>query len=162
MSIALAADHVGVFFCTVTDEAGELVEATQEPVAFLAGHNQIVPGLEAALLGKEAGASFDVTLAPEDAYGAHNGRAPLRVHRRDLPKDQPVEKGRTIWIPTPKGEARAYVVDVKGAYVTIDGNHPLAGRTLRFQGVLLRVREATSEEKVHGHAHGMDGVAHDH
>ena len=162
MSVALAADHVGVFFCTVHDEAGELVEATQEPVAFLAGHKQVVPGLEAALLGKEAGSSFDITLAPADAYGEHNGRPPLRVHRRDLPTDQVLEKGRAIWVPTPKGEARAYVVDVKGAWVTLDGNHPLSGRTLRFQGVLIRVREATSEEKTHGHAHGMDGVAHDH
>jgi len=162
MSVALAADHVGVFFCTVHDEAGELVEATQEPVAFLAGHKQVVPGLEAALLGKEAGSSFDITLSPADAYGEHNGRPPLRVHRRDLPKDQVLEKGRAIWVPTPKGEARAYVVDVKGAWVTLDGNHPLSGRTLRFQGVLIRVREATSEEKTHGHAHGMDGVAHDH
>ena len=162
MSVALAADHVGVFFCTVHDEAGEIVEATQEPVAFLAGHKQVVPGLEAALLGKEAGSSFDITLAPADAYGEHNGRPPLRVHRRDLPKDQVLEKGRAIWVPTPKGEARAYVVDVKGAWVTLDGNHPLSGRTLRFQGVLIRVREATSEEKTHGHAHGMDGVAHDH
>lgn len=162
MSVALAADHVGVFFCTVHDEAGELVEATQEPVAFLAGHKQVVPGLEAALLGKEAGSSFDITLAPADAYGEHNGRPPLRVHRRDLPKDQVLEKGRAIWVPTPKGEARAYVVDVKGAWVTLDGNHPLSGRTLRFQGVLIRVREATSEEKTHGHAHGMDGVPHDH
>ncbi len=162
MSVALAADHVGVFFCTVHDEAGEIVEATQEPVTFLAGHKQVVPGLEAALLGKEAGSSFDITLAPADAYGEHNGRPPLRVHRRDLPKDQVLEKGRAIWVPTPKGEARAYVVDVKGAWVTLDGNHPLSGRTLRFQGVLIRVREATSEEKTHGHAHGMDGVAHDH
>lgn len=129
--------------------------------AFLAGHHNIVPGLESQLLGLEAGASGRFVVAPEEGYGVRDDGKIFAVPRSALPKNFHVEIGVPLQIEDEKGEVfPAWIAGTHGDDVVLDRNHPLAGDTLHFDITIVQVRKATREELAHGHVHGPGGHHH--
>jgi len=144
---------------TVKDEAGEVLDSTEgrDPMTYLHGADNVVAGLEAALEGKGVGAKVEATLTPDQAYGQRDESKVRNVPRRRIP-DEKIRVGGRHRAATEVGWVVATVVAIKGDYVHIDGNHPLAGKTLHFQVEVTDVRDATEQELAHGHAHGPGGA----
>lgn len=158
-------DTVVVLDYNVTDAEGRLIDtsAVNGPLAYLHGHGNIVKGLEAALSGLAVGARLDIQLSAAEAYGDHDGREPISVPKREIPKGVPLEPGRVFSVPNAKGErVPLWIKQVVGGRVLVDTNHPLAGKALSFAVEILAIREATPAELRHGHAHGPSGTAHHH
>jgi FKBP-type peptidyl-prolyl cis-trans isomerase SlyD len=147
---------------TLTDNDGEVLDSSAdgEPLAYLHGAGNIIPGLETALKGKKAGDSFKVTIAPAEGYGEKNDSL-LQVVPRDMFQgvDQ-IEIGMQFHAQTDYGTQVITVAKVDGNNITVDGNHPLAGQTLHFDVKVVDVRAATPEELNHGHVHGAGGHHH--
>lgn len=145
------------------DDTGEKIEDTSEgsALAHLQGSGSIVPGLEEALEGKSAGESFEVTLPPEKAYGEQVEGRSGSIPREAFPEDAPLDIGMAFVASTEEGEESVFwVMGFDEKQVLVDGNHPLAGATLRFQVEVREIRDATPEEREHGHAHGEGGHEH--
>ncbi len=141
---------------TLTDNAGEVLDSSDgsEPLSYLHGAGNIIPGLETALAGKVAGDSLKVQVAPEDGYGELRPEMIQVVPREAFQDVEKVEAGMTFTAEGPEGEARQVVIkDVSGDVITIDANHPLAGVELNFDVQVVTVREASEEEIGHGHVH---------
>jgi FKBP-type peptidyl-prolyl cis-trans isomerase SlyD len=140
---------------------GELIEKTNEPVSYLhGGHHGIFERVEQALEGKEAGYACRIQLEPDDAFGRHEAGL-VRVEPRGLfPAD--VKVGMQFdGSGEDSGESRVYTVTgITEQGVTVDGNHPLAGKALVFSCVVTAVRIASREELAHGHVHGAGGHHH--
>ena len=165
MSEPLAIDNgrVGIFHYVLRDESGTVLDASQgEPLAYLAGADNLVPGLETQLLGRKLGDAFTAVVKPEDAYGAPSGREPVRVKKSELPKGQEWAACMPIHTEQDGKPLTLWITEVKGAWVWLTLDHPLAGMTLHFEVQVLGCREATAEEKTHRHAHGVDGHGHHH
>jgi FKBP-type peptidyl-prolyl cis-trans isomerase SlyD len=128
----------------------------REPLTYLHGSGNIVPGLEKALDGKQVGDEVKVKVAPADGYGERDDANVRNVPRRRLPEGK-IEPGMRLRLQTEHGPIVVAVTAVQGDYVTIDGNHPLAGMTLNFEVKVVEVRDATEEERTHGHVHGPGG-----
>jgi FKBP-type peptidyl-prolyl cis-trans isomerase SlyD len=146
----------------LTLENGDVVEDTHKgmPMRFLAGHDEILPGLEDALFGLAVDDETAVTLAPDEAYGDYDPDAFEEAPVDAFPTTEPIEPGMPIGVQDESGEMyQAYVSEVRTDAIVLDFNHPLAGETLHFQVKVIDVRPATAEELAHGHVHG-DG--HDH
>ncbi|MDP2521252.1 peptidylprolyl isomerase [Neptunomonas phycophila] len=162
----VAKNTVVRFSYQLKDQAGELLEATDEgkPVAYLHGHNGLMPALEAEFEGKAAGDSFSATLAPVDAFGERDDSAVHRVPAKHLQGAEPGQKqwkpGMVALLETEEGKRQVTVVKVGKFMVTVDVNHPLSGKTVTFEIGIEDVREATAEEIQHGHAHGEGGHHH--
>ena len=137
------------------NDAGEIMDQSQEgqPLSYLHGAAGIIPGLEKELTGKVAGADFSVTITPEEAYGEHIPEMVQQVPRDAFPADVEIQPGMQFNAQSPNGPVSVIVTAVEETTVTVDGNHPLAGKTLHFEGKIEAVREATAEELDHGHAH---------
>jgi FKBP-type peptidyl-prolyl cis-trans isomerase SlyD len=131
-----------------------------EPLAILIGHGNIVPGLEAAMLGREAGERFEVTLAPEQAYGERRDGMIQRVAKKLFPKGVALKPGVQVTLKTNQGPRMVTVHKVGASVVDVDLNHPMAGRTLAFAIEVVEVRAASDEEIAHRHVHGDGGHAH--
>lgn len=130
-----------------------------EPVAALIGHGNIVPGLEDALLGREAGERFEVTLTPRQAYGERIEGRIQRLPRKHF-GNRRVRAGERVMLDTRFGPRPATVTKVGVSVVDVDLNHPMAGRSLHFEVEVLEVRAATAEEIAHRHVHGPGGHEH--
>jgi FKBP-type peptidyl-prolyl cis-trans isomerase SlyD len=143
---------------TLRDDAGEVLDSSdgREPLTYLHGSGNIVPGLEKALDGKQVGDEVKVKVAPADGYGERDDANVRNVPRRRLPEGK-IEPGMRLRLQTEHGPIVVAVTAVQGDYVTIDGNHPLAGMTLNFEVKVVEVRDATEEERTHGHVHGPGG-----
>ena len=154
-------DHVVRLHYTVSEAGGESIESSREsePLAVLIGHNAIIPGLEAALIGREAGETFDVTVSPDQAYGERRPGLVQRIPRKHF-KNQKLAVGMQIVVPTQMGPRPVTVEKIGLSVVDVDLNHPMAGKSLGFNVEIVDVREATAEEKEHGHVHGDGGVEH--
>jgi FKBP-type peptidyl-prolyl cis-trans isomerase SlyD len=142
---------------------GQVVDGSDpgEPLTYLHGEGQIVPGLESALEGLDVGASRQVVVTPEQGYGEHDPRGVQEVPRKAFPPDFEPEPGLQLTAEGPDGEPVPFTVrEVKPESVVIDLNHPLAGATLHFDVTVRDVRAATAEELEHGHAHGPDDDHH--
>jgi FKBP-type peptidyl-prolyl cis-trans isomerase SlyD len=152
---------VSIHYVLKGDDGQELDRSEEgEPLEYLHGHHNIVPGLEAALDGKTIGDKVDVRVPPSQGYGERVGK-PQQIPRSRFPKDVPIEKGMQFFSQGPKGEpVPVWVTKVMGPTVTIDPNHPLAGENLNFAVEVLGVRDATAEELEHGHVHGPHGHHH--
>ncbi len=138
----------------LTDADGNLLdESTEGPLSYLHGANGIIPGLEKELAGKTTGDKFQVTITPDEAYGERQPEMVQQAPRSAFPADMEIEVGMQFNAGTEGGERSVAVTEVGDDTVTIDGNHPLAGLTLHFEGNIDQVREATEEELAHGHAH---------
>lgn len=152
---------------TLTDSQGDILdEATnEEPFVYLHGANNIIPGLENALVGKQKNDQLQVTIPPEEAYGVHDERLTEKVSKEmfgDVDEAQLVP-GAQFHAQTNAGQEIITIASVQDDTVTIDGNHPLAGATLHFDVTVLDVRTATEEELSHGHAHDAHGdCGHEH
>lgn len=158
----IAENAVVSFHYTLTNDAGEVLDSSRgrEPLAYLQGAGNIVPGLEDAMVGKRAGDSFKVDVAPEDGYGIHHEGLVQDVPRAAFQGVDVIEPGMSFEANTPQGAHSVTVTKVSADTVTVDGNHPLAGQTLHFDVEITAVREATSEELSHGHVHGAGGHHH--
>ena len=162
--LRIDADTVVTFHYTLRGEDGALIESSEgkDPVIYMHGHANIVPGLETEMTGKQGGDKFTATVAPELAYGPHDPNAVQRVPTKHLATKGKIEPGQMVAVNTRQGERYARVVKVGHFNVDLDLNHPLAGKTLVFDIEVVDVRAATAEEIEHGHAHGPGGHGHDH
>ncbi|OPH37985.1 FKBP-type peptidyl-prolyl cis-trans isomerase slyD [Moraxella lacunata] len=158
----IANDTVVRFNYTLTNSDGDVLDKSNgEPLAYLHGHHNIIPGLEAQMKGKGAGDKFTVTVAPEDAYGEYLAEAVQEVPRANFQGVENIEVGMQFQSQTDDGHVMLVTVkDVNDDVVVVDGNHPLAGVTLTFDVEVVDVREATADEIAHGHAHGVGGQHH--
>lgn len=157
--MAVAPDCVVTIHYTLKDDAGEVLDRSvpEEPLAYLHGHGNIIPGLEKQLDGKNIGDALTVTIAPAEGYGEYDDRLVQSVPRRALRGIKDVKPGLRLQAQTPEGSRAVIVSKVLGDMVTLDGNHPLAGKSLHFDVRIEDVRAATEEELSHGHVHGPDG-----
>lgn len=155
-------DNVVQFHYTLTNDQGEQLETSRDgdPMAYLHGHRNLIPGLEKAMAGKQMGDSFSVTVAPEEGYGQRREGMEQRVPVKHLMGAKRWRKGMTGRIKTDQGERQFTVVKVGKFMADVDFNHPLAGLTLTFAVDVIDVRDATSGEIAHGHAHGVGGHQH--
>jgi FKBP-type peptidyl-prolyl cis-trans isomerase SlyD len=155
-------DQVVSIHYTLRDEAGAIIDrsAEGEPLAYLHGHGNLIPGLERELTGKSAGDRLEVRIAPADGYGEYDRQLVQRVPRRSLKGIANLQVGMRLQAQTPQGPRAVTVTHLGGDMVTLDGNHPLAGQTLHFQVEVAAVRAATAEELAHGHVHGAGGHHH--
>lgn len=145
------------------DASGALIEQANDPISYLhGGYDGIFPLVEEALHGKSVGDKFSVSMAPDDAFGEYEHDL-VRVEPRSMfPKEVAVgmqfEGGAE---GAADEDFMLYTVtEVTDSEVTVDGNHPLAGKSLVFSGVITGVRAATAEELAHGHVHGEGGHHH--
>jgi FKBP-type peptidyl-prolyl cis-trans isomerase SlyD len=147
---------------TLTDEGGDVLDSSvgNEPLAYIQGKGNIIPGLEQALNGKNVGDRFTVTIAPEQAYGARDEALVLTVPRNAFEGVDDIQPGMRFQTRTAQGVHTFTVAEVAADQVVIDGNHPLAGQPLTFDVEVTDVREATADELDHGHVHGEGGHAH--
>lgn len=143
---------------TLKNEAGDVLDSSEgrAPLVYLHGTGSIVPGLERALAGKQAGDEVNVDVEAEDGYGARDEKKIRKVPSRKLPPGK-VSVGTRYRVQTDGGAVAALVTAIEGDYVTIDANHPLAGMKLHFDVKVVDVRDATADELEHGHAHGPGG-----
>ena len=149
---------------TLTDAQGEELDSSRErgePMAYLHGAGNIIPGLEKAMLGKSAGDSFNVTVPPEEAYGPRNEKNLQRIPIKRLGKMPKPRPGQILGFQTERGPVQVTVLKVGRFNIDVDANHPLAGQSLTFDVEVTGVRDATQEELSHGHAHGPGGHDHD-
>src|SRR5712692_4691791 len=147
---------------TLTDDNDKIVDTSKgsEPLTYIHGTGNLIPGLEKALAGKSPGDALEVTIPPEEGYGAHDESLLEVLPRTKFTAEQEVQVGMQFYAEGGSEVQVITVVGVEGDSVTIDGNHPLAGKTLNFAVKIVDVRDATPEEVIHGHVHGPDG--HDH
>lgn len=156
-------DSVVAMHYVLKDDSGSVLDASREgePLHYLHGHQNIVPGLEAALTGAAVGETRNVTVAPADGYGERDEDMILRVPREQLPPDLTPEVGMVLGMETPHGHSvPVRVTEVHPTHVMLDANHELAGVTLHFSVTIDSVRKATPEELRHGHVHGPGGHHH--
>ncbi len=145
----------------LTNSEGEELDAStpEQPLVYLHGTESLIPGLENALEGKEAGDDLQVTIKPEDAYGMVNPEMIQVVPRSAFQEVKDIEAGMQFEARDAEGNAQRVLVQaVSGDNITINANHPLAGQTLNFDVTVEEVREASAEELDHGHVHGADHV----
>ena len=154
--MSIAQDQVVSIHYTLKNDAGEVLDssASGEPLTYLHGHGQLIPGLERELAGKNVGDKLAVTIPPADAYGDYDKALVQRVPRRALRGVQQVRVGMQLQAQTEHGARTVTVTQLTGDMVTLDGNHPLAGQSLNFEVEVKDARQATAEELAHGHAHG--------
>jgi FKBP-type peptidyl-prolyl cis-trans isomerase SlyD len=155
-------NRVVSFTYTLRDEQGTVIDSSgsRGPLSYLHGKGNIIPGLERALAGKAAGDKLDVTVAPEQGYGLRDERLVQIVAKAKFGEVTGLAAGMQVRATGPQGPRIVTVVSVDRDFVTVDGNHPLAGRTLSFSLEVAEVRKATHEEISHGHVHGPGGHHH--
>lgn len=147
---------------TLTDDGGQVLDSSTdgEPLAYLHGHGNIIPGLERALEGNAAGFSSKVTLEAADGYGERQDEMVVTASREQFDPAMDLQPGLQVMAQGPNGPVVFTVSEVTADEVTLDGNHPLAGQRLHFEVEITEVREATAEELEHGHVHGAGGHHH--
>src|SRR3990172_4908377 len=135
---------------------GEVLDSSDDagPLQFLAGHDNIVPGLEREMIGMKIGESKDVVVSPEDGYGEFDEEGFMDVPRSEFPDDMKIEEGIELNVTDEDGQNQyARVENITDETVRLDFNHPLAGAELHFNVKVVALREPTEEELDHGHVH---------
>ena len=135
---------------------GELLDSSKDagPLQFLAGHENIVPGLEREMMGMKIGESKDVVVTPADGYGEFDEEAFMEVARSEFPDDLEIEMGMELGVSDEDGNHQmAFIENFDDKMVRLDFNHPLAGAELHFTVKVVGLREPTPEELEHGHVH---------
>jgi FKBP-type peptidyl-prolyl cis-trans isomerase SlyD len=158
----IAERHVAYFHYTLTNDAGETLDSSAggEPLVYLHGSGNIVAGLEKALAGKKAGDKLKVDVSPEEGYGPRIEALVQVVPKSAFEGVGDLKPGMQFQAESNMGPVSVVVTEITGDNVTVDGNHPLAGETLHFAVEITEVREATTEEVLHGHVHGAGGHHH--
>jgi FKBP-type peptidyl-prolyl cis-trans isomerase SlyD len=149
------------FHYTVSEPGQAPVESSKDrdPLAILVGHNNIIPGLEAAMLDRAAGDNFEVTVEPDQAYGPRRDGFTQRVPKKHF-REARLRPGQEVMLNTSMGPRPVTVTKVGATVVDVDLNHPMAGKVLQFQVEIVDVREAEPVEIEHGHVHGEGGAQH--
>jgi FKBP-type peptidyl-prolyl cis-trans isomerase SlyD len=150
------------FHYELSDAAGAPIESSRgrEPLTALIGAGGIIPGVEAALIGRSAGESVSVSVPPEQGYGERREGWTQRVPKKYFRDAARLKPGVTTMLQTNEGPRVVVVNKVGESVVDVDLNHPMAGKTLNFALEVLEVRAATAEEIAHGHVHGPGGHHH--
>lgn len=158
----IAQNSVVAFHYTLTNDSGEVLDSSEgrQPLTYLHGAGNIIPGLERQLEGRAAGDKLNVSVSPEEGYGEVQPQLVQEVPRDAFQGVEAVEPGMQFQAQTQGGPMMVTVTKVEGDTVTVDGNHPLAGQKLNFDVEIANVREASQEEIEHGHVHGEGGVEH--
>lgn len=160
---------VSLTYKLTNHKTGEKIEETnaEHPMLFLVGAGHIIPDFEENLYGKKAGDIFNFSIQSQHAYGTFSEeqvvQIPSHVFHDESGKidDEAIRVGALIPMSDNEGNhLRGKVLEINPEYVRMDFNHPLAGTDLQFEGEILEVREATSDELAHGHAHGPGGHHH--
>lgn len=137
---------------SLKDETDQLIDASTDgdPLIYLHGHKNIVPGLEAALEGKAQGDELQVHLNPNEAFGEHNPELRQKVPENAFQGVEELSEGMQFQAEGPNGQMVVEVVDIQEDGILIDGNHPLAGKQLNFDVKVKELREATEDEVQNG------------
>jgi FKBP-type peptidyl-prolyl cis-trans isomerase SlyD len=152
----IARDTVAAIDYKLTDSDGQVLDTSEgrDPLSYLHGAGNLIPGLETALEGQTEGDSLTVTVQPEEAYGERDERLVQQVPMAAFEGVEQVEAGMRFQATDEQGQGRVVTVtEIEGDQVTVDANHPLAGQPLNFEVSVVEVREATPEEIEHGHVH---------
>ncbi|MFK2900845.1 peptidylprolyl isomerase [Dyella jejuensis] len=158
----IADNSVASFHYTLTGDDGQVIDSSEgrEPLTYLHGSGQIVPGLEKAMAGRAAGDQFKVDVAAAEGYGEHHPELMQELPREAFQGVEDIQPGMQFQGHGPQGVINVTVTKVDDDKVHIDGNHPLAGQTLHFEIEITQVRVASEEEIAHGHVHGAGGHHH--
>ena len=149
----ISKDRVVCMDYTIRLANGQVVESSvgQEPLTYLHGRRQIVPGVEKAIEGLESGALLEIVVPPPEAYGDRDPAGVFVVPRAAFPEDEDVGPGMMFSASRPDGKSITFrVVEANDELVLVDTNHPLAGETLHISLHVHRVRSATSDELYSG------------
>ena len=160
MKSSIGKDSVVHIHYTLTLDDGSIVDSSSgnEPLVYLHGHGNLVPGLERQLTGKRGGDKFAAVVEAADGYGEFDPDGEQRVPRDAFPADAQLEDGMQIYTEDPQGNVMPlWIKSILDDGITITSNHPLAGQRLNFQIEVVELREATPEELEHGHVHGPGG-----
>jgi FKBP-type peptidyl-prolyl cis-trans isomerase SlyD len=163
---AAAGTVVSMNYAVRTEDGSEVDRsAPGQPLEYLHGHGNIIPGLERQIAGKAAGAKFAADIAPADAYGDLDMELFIALPKEVFPEEVRgrLQPGMRFQAEHPQkpGQAVVYTVcEVSDDEVKVDGNHPLAGKKLQFEIEIVGVRAATADEQAHGHVHGAHGHHH--
>ncbi|MCD9097848.1 peptidylprolyl isomerase [Luteimonas fraxinea] len=154
-------DRVVRFHYSVAEAGQEPVETSRDrqPLAILFGHGNIIPGLEKAMDGREAGETFKADVTAADAYGERRDGMTQRVPKKHF-GDQKLAPGMQVVLNTSFGPRAVTIEKIGMSVVDVDLNHPMAGKDLQFDIEIVEVREASTEEVEHGHVHGDGGHQH--
>ncbi|MGH1540815.1 MAG: FKBP-type peptidyl-prolyl cis-trans isomerase [Arenicella sp.] len=155
-------DSVVAIAYTLKNTQGEVLDASEEgkPLNYLHGAKNIIVGLEQALEGKKEGDNVSVDIESELAYGPRIDALTQQVPKESFGEINTIEMGMRFQAETEQGPVSVVVTEIEGDLITVDGNHPLAGQDLHFDVTIESVREASTEEKEHGHVHGPGGHHH--
>ena len=147
---------------TLTNDENHTIDSSVggQPLAYLHGNGQIIPGLEKALEGRKAGETLVVKVAAADGYGEHDPAKQAVIPRGQIQGVGELAVGMQLSARGEHSEQVVTVIQVDEDTVTIDANHPLAGENLNFDVTIREVRDATPEETSHGHVHGPGGHHH--
>ena len=153
----VAGDMVVGLHYSLQLEDGQLIDSSEglEPLYFLQGHGQIIPGLEQELYGMAVGDEKRVVVAPEHGYGEYRGDAQQVIDRDEFPPEVDLATGIPVELYDPdSGDTiDAFIAEIDDKEVVLDLNHPLAGKALYFDVQIVDVRPATASELDHGHVH---------
>lgn len=146
-------------------ESGDVFDSSEgrEPLTFLVGHKQMIPGFEEEIMGAKVGETREFTLSAERAYGEREETAVLDIPRAQfaqLEQEASLEVGMQLVAQMPHGPSPFTITALTDEAVTADFNHTLAGQALTFSVEIVELREASEDEISHGHAHGPDGHHH--
>lgn len=154
-------DQVVSFHYTLTDENGTVIDKSEgQPLVYLHGAGNIIPGLENALTGKNVGDKLTVNVSAAEGYGEYNAEMVQEVPRNMFQGVDDIQAGMQFQAQTDDGIQVVTVKDVNDESVFVDGNHPLAGQNLNFDVEIVDIRPASQEELDHGHVHGAGGHHH--
>lgn len=153
---------VTIEFTVKNADTNEMIESSvgAEPLLYLHGYNNLVPGLEKALAGKAVGDKYDVVVSPEEGYGVRDESLLEQVPREMFQGVDDISVGMEFSADGPQGPVVVEVTAVDDKTVTVDANHPLASVPLAFSGEIKDIRDASEEEIEHGHVHGAGGHQH--
>jgi FKBP-type peptidyl-prolyl cis-trans isomerase SlyD len=161
--MVVAQNKVVQIHYTLTNDSGEVLDSSSggDPLAYIHGNGNLIPGLEKALEGKGAGDKLNVKVSPEDGYGTKDPSLVQEVPRRAFKGIDNIAIGMQFQADSNQGPRMVTVTRIVGDMVTVDGNHPLAGESLNFAVEITEVRDPSEEELSHGHVHGPGGHHHE-
>ncbi len=147
---------------TLTNAENKILDTSEgrEPLMYIHGKGNLIPGLEKALEGKKVGDKLKVTIQPEEAYGTRNEQLVQVIPRSSFQGVEDIQPGMQFQANVQGHTQIIVVTKVEGDNITTDANHPLAGEELTFEVEVMEVRDATEEELAHGHVHGPNGHEH--
>lgn len=151
-----------VHYTGTLPENGEVFDSSEgrEPLTFLVGHNQMIPGFEEEILGAKTGEKREFTLTAERAYGDRDEAGVLQIPREQfaqLEAEATLQVGLQLVAQMPHGPSPFTITELSDELITADFNHTLAGKSLTFAVEIVELRQANDDEVSHGHAHGPDG-----